>query len=79
MLVPFNKILGVDLLDSGFNVQDQACIKIVRSTNGGDCHTSDSAEVCARIARYSADSVGCDRKTFTLQGVEQGDACIEEI
>ncbi len=50
MSVPSSSVLGVDLLDSGLNVQDQACFKIVSSTNSEDCHTSVSIEVCARTA-----------------------------
>jgi len=34
MLVSSSNVLSVDLLDSGFHVQDQACINIVRRFNG---------------------------------------------
>lgn len=50
MFVPPGSVLSVDLLDSDFNVQDQACIKIVSSINSEDCHTSVSVEVCDRTA-----------------------------
>ncbi len=50
MLVPSSSVLSVDLLDSGFNVQDQACMKIVSSTNKEDCHTNVSVGVCPRTA-----------------------------
>ena len=50
MFVPASSVLNVDLLDSGFNVQDQACIKIVSSINNEDWHTSVSVKVCARTA-----------------------------
>ncbi len=50
MFVPASSVLNVDLLDSGFSVQDQACIKIVSSINNEDWHTSVSVKVCARTA-----------------------------